>query len=89
MGLWTTKHALVFIWTLTIAGAFFPNPHGKYVNEDDYTHADITEFGILQAVASYFEENPPGGVTFSSGSLTGLNYTTARILFDKVYGGKS
>jgi hypothetical protein len=55
----------------------------------DYTHADITEIGILQAVAEYFESTPatPGGSTLVVGKWAGIHNITAKKLFDKYYGG--
>ncbi|XP_071153469.1 uncharacterized protein [Mytilus edulis] len=85
----TIPHILLFIWTFTYTEAFFPNPYGLYVGRDDFTHAEITEIGILKAVAAFYEETPltPGGSTPSSGSLTGIQDITAKKLYDKVYAG--
>ncbi|XP_052092523.1 von Willebrand factor A domain-containing protein 7-like [Mytilus californianus] len=85
----TIPHILLFIWTFTYTEAFFPNPYGQYVGKDDFTHAEITEIGILKAVAAFYEETPltPGGSTPSSGSLTGIQDITAKKLYDKVYAG--
>ncbi|XP_076091880.1 von Willebrand factor A domain-containing protein 7-like [Mytilus galloprovincialis] len=87
----TIPHILLFIWTSTYTEAFFSNPYGLYVGRDDFTHAEITEIGILKAVAAFYEETPltPGGSTPSSGSLTGIQDITAKKLYDKVYAGSS
>ncbi|XP_076091883.1 uncharacterized protein LOC143063560 isoform X3 [Mytilus galloprovincialis] len=85
----TIPHILLFIWTFTYTEAFFPNPYGLHVGRDDFTHAEITEIGILKAVAAFYEETPltPGGSTPSSGSLTGIQDITAKKLYDKISAG--
>lgn len=84
-------HIFVFIWTLNLSEGFFANQLSQFVGPKDYTHADITEIGILQAVAEYFESTPAtlGGSTLGVGSLTGIQDITAKKLFDKYYGGNT
>lgn len=84
-------HIFVFIWTLNLSEGFFANQFSQFVGPKDYTHADITEIGILQAVAEYFESTPAtlGGSTLGVGSLTGIQDITAKKLFDKYYGGNT
>ncbi|XP_063420891.1 von Willebrand factor A domain-containing protein 7-like [Mytilus trossulus] len=89
MKMQTMQHILLFILTFAYIEAFFSNPYGLYVGRDDFTHADITEIGILKAVAAFYEETPltPEGSTPSSGSLTGIQDITAKKLYDQVYAG--
>ncbi|OWF51464.1 von Willebrand factor A domain-containing protein 7 [Mizuhopecten yessoensis] len=58
---------------------------------NDYTLADITEIGILQAVATYFEGVPPPGSSsnVAAGSLTSIVDITARKLYSAYYGNTS
>ena len=79
----------VFLWTLNLSEGFFANQFSQFVGTKDYTHADITEIGILQAVAEYFESTPatPGGSTLVVGKWAGIHNITAKKLFDKYYGG--
>lgn len=58
------------------------------LGKETFTHQDITEVGILRAVAAYFEENPRPESPVGKGELTGLAHITARKLFDRYYGGK-
>lgn len=69
--------------------SFLPNHHVNFLSGNDYTHADITEIGILDAVAEYFEHHPPPGkAAITPGTLTGIPGITARKLYDRYYGGK-
>ncbi|XP_055997711.1 von Willebrand factor A domain-containing protein 7-like [Ostrea edulis] len=83
MILWT-------ICTLMVYGinAFIPNAFTPYITDKDYTHQDITEQGILLAVAEYFETKAAPGQSAppQAGSLTGIVNITARKLFDAYYG---
>ncbi|XP_046570368.1 von Willebrand factor A domain-containing protein 7-like [Haliotis rubra] len=69
------------------ARGFLPNQFTLLSSGSDYTHQDITEIGILYAVAEFFENNPLPGKSISPGALTGIKDITARKLFDKYYGG--
>lgn len=80
-------HIILYIWTFTLAEAFFANIYGDYAYKTDYTHAEITEIGILKAVATFFEETPMNGNQPAPGSLTGIADITAKKLYDQVYGG--
>lgn len=70
--------------------AFIPNAFTPYITDKDYTHQDITEQGILLAVAEYFETKAAPGQSAppQAGSLTGIVNITARKLFDAYYGCK-
>ncbi|KAK3104893.1 hypothetical protein FSP39_012645 [Pinctada imbricata] len=68
--------------------AFYGSQILPFITSSDYTLSDLTEIGILQAVAKFFEkvrvpwkptEPPPG-------SLSGISDITARKLYDKYYG---
>ena len=77
----------VLFGLFSVTYAFLPNPFSA-ININDYTHADITEIGILKAVAKFFEENPVQTCQpCTPGSLTGISDITARKLFDAYYGG--
>ncbi|WAR05598.1 VWA7-like protein [Mya arenaria] len=83
---------LVFYGVLTgllvgSARGFLPNSFSA-IDINDYTHTDITEIGILKAVAKFFEENPVQACRdCSAGALTGITDITARRLYDQYYGG--
>ncbi|XP_067685699.1 von Willebrand factor A domain-containing protein 7-like [Haliotis asinina] len=66
---------------------FLPNQFTLLSSGSDYTHQDITEIGILYAVAEFFETHPLPDKSVSPGELTGIKDITARKLFDKYYGG--
>ncbi|XP_052253774.1 von Willebrand factor A domain-containing protein 7-like isoform X2 [Dreissena polymorpha] len=67
---------------------FLPNPFSA-IDTNDYTHTDITEIGVLKAVAKFFEENAVQACrNCSNGALTGLPDITARRLYDQYYGGQ-
>ncbi|XP_053372636.1 von Willebrand factor A domain-containing protein 7-like [Mercenaria mercenaria] len=83
-----TIQYVVFAIYFTCSVAFLPNPFSA-ININDYTHTDITEIGILKAVAQFFEDNPVQQCQpCSKGSLTGITDITARKLYDKYYGGQ-
>ncbi|XP_071103949.1 von Willebrand factor A domain-containing protein 7-like [Haliotis cracherodii] len=69
------------------ARGFLPNQFTLLSSGSDYTHQDITEIGILYAVAEFFETHPLPDKSISPGELTGIKDITARKLFDKYYGG--
>nr|XP_022338687.1 von Willebrand factor A domain-containing protein 7-like [Crassostrea virginica] len=68
--------------------AFIPNAFTPYITDQDFTHQDLTEQGILSAVAEYFESKPAPGKSTppQAGSLTGITDITARKLFNAYYG---
>lgn len=70
--------------------AFIPNAFTPYITDQDFTHQDLTEQGILLAVAEYFESKPAPGKSTppQAGSLTGITDITARKLFNAYYGCK-
>ncbi|KAL3836670.1 hypothetical protein ACJMK2_022092 [Sinanodonta woodiana] len=78
--------AAVFSVVFSLAFAFLPNPFSS-IGPNDYTHDDITQLGILQAVAKYFEKNPVPGCPCTAGSLSGIRDIDARKLYDGYYGG--
>ncbi|KAK3607797.1 hypothetical protein CHS0354_031297 [Potamilus streckersoni] len=78
--------AVVFSVVFSQAFAFLPNPFSS-IGPNDYTHDDITQLGILQAVAKYFEKNPVPGCPCTPGSLSGIRDIDARKLYDGYYGG--
>ncbi|XP_008103953.2 von Willebrand factor A domain-containing protein 7 [Anolis carolinensis] len=66
---------------LSIASGFLPN-HESGGIESDFTDADITEMGVLRAVASYMERNPlPGKPATTPGKLENMKPLTATGLF--------
>ncbi|XP_062605380.1 von Willebrand factor A domain-containing protein 7-like [Saccostrea cucullata] len=81
---------LLSFYSLYIVGvnAFIPNAFTPYITPSDYTHQDLTEQGILLAVAEYFESKAAPGQSAppQPGSLTGIANITARKLFDAYYG---
>lgn len=79
---------IVFSIYFTNSVGFLPNPFSA-ININDYTHTDITEIGILKAVAKFFEDNPVQQCQpCTPGTLTGIADITARRLYDKYYGGQ-
>ncbi|KAL4228607.1 Von Willebrand factor A [Mactra antiquata] len=79
---------VVFISIIGTSVGFLPNPFSA-ININDYTHTDITEIGILKAVAKFFEQHPVQQCKpCTPGSLTGLPDITARKLYDTYYGGQ-
>ncbi|XP_022108810.1 von Willebrand factor A domain-containing protein 7-like isoform X2 [Acanthaster planci] len=64
--------------------AFLPSRAGVTLPDTDYTLTEITEQGIVRAVAKYFEETNPD--RYSPGDLTGLSPLTPSRLFRKHYG---
>ncbi|XP_033758555.1 LOW QUALITY PROTEIN: uncharacterized protein LOC117340882 [Pecten maximus] len=83
--------SFLIIGNLTNVIGFYPNQYASFLKGPDYTLADITEIGVLQAVATYFESIPPPGssTTVAAGSLTGITDITARKLYDAYYGNSS
>ncbi|XP_048240671.1 von Willebrand factor A domain-containing protein 7-like [Haliotis rufescens] len=66
---------------------FFPSRlSGVDIGDGTLTHADITEVGILKAVASNFEANPRPNSTLAAGDLTQMKNITTRKLFQAYYG---
>lgn len=85
----------MLVWTISTlllygVSAFIPNAFTPYITDKDFTHQDLTEQGILLAVAEYFESKPAPGKSTppTAGSLTGISNITARKLFDAYYGCK-
>eukprot|EP00105_Crassostrea_gigas_P030488 XP_011452806.1 PREDICTED: von Willebrand factor A domain-containing protein 7 isoform X2 [Crassostrea gigas] len=83
----------MLVWTISTlllygVSAFIPNAFTPYITDKDFTHQDLTEQGILLAVAEYFESKPAPGKSTppTAGSLTGISNLTARKLFDAYYG---
>ncbi|XP_067664113.1 von Willebrand factor A domain-containing protein 7-like isoform X2 [Haliotis asinina] len=68
--------------------SFFPSRLSSVdIGDGTWTHADITETGILKAVAAYFEANPRPNTTLAAGDLTQMEDMTTRKLFQAYYGG--
>jgi hypothetical protein len=67
---------------------FYPNEYVPFLSPNDYTQADITEVGILKAVAAFFETHPQAGIHISPGELTGIPDITSSKLFNRYYGGR-
>nr|XP_060617059.1 von Willebrand factor A domain-containing protein 7-like [Anolis sagrei ordinatus] len=66
---------------LSIVNGFLPN-HESGGIASDFTDADITEMGVLRAVASYMEKNPlPGKPATTPGMLENMKPLTASGLF--------
>ncbi|XP_033098969.1 von Willebrand factor A domain-containing protein 7-like [Anneissia japonica] len=84
----STLMLLLGVFMVTPVAAFYPNRLGSLqLTKDDYTLEDITESGILLAVAHYFESKPLAGrPTLSPGDLTGLQPLTASTLYSAYYG---
>lgn len=79
---------LLLLALLVNIDAFFPNRlTSTKLGNGTLTHKDITEIGILQAVASYFEDNPRDGSLIQAGELKGIEGITASKLFQRYYGG--
>ncbi|XP_058029124.1 von Willebrand factor A domain-containing protein 7-like [Ahaetulla prasina] len=68
-----------------IVSGFRPNPESR-VNLNDFTDADITELGVLRAVAWYMERNPlPGKSAPAPGELENMKPLNATGLFKAYY----
>ncbi|XP_046570407.1 von Willebrand factor A domain-containing protein 7-like [Haliotis rubra] len=85
----TSPVSLLGVLSVTVicVNGFLPNRLSPMASKSDFTHQDITETGILRAVAEMFEETPLFDRPIKHGELTGLTNITARSLFDKYYGG--
>ncbi|XP_078681319.1 von Willebrand factor A domain-containing protein 7-like isoform X1 [Branchiostoma floridae x Branchiostoma belcheri] len=70
------------------AESFLPNHWSSHyvLNPTDYTHEDITQIGVLKAVAKFFEDNPPAGTSFTTGQLQNLMPFTPTNLFQTYFG---
>ncbi|XP_046366074.2 von Willebrand factor A domain-containing protein 7-like isoform X2 [Haliotis rufescens] len=78
---------LLLLAVLVNIDAFFPNRlTSTKLGNGTLTHKDITEIGILQAVAGYFEDNPRDGSLIQAGELRGIEGITALKLFQRYYG---
>ncbi|RXM93248.1 Apoptosis-associated speck-like protein containing a CARD [Acipenser ruthenus] len=79
---------LLFLYLLGWASSFYPNHESKGVGLQDLTDADITEMGILKAVATFMERNPrPGTQEFRAGQLVDLSPLTPTTLFQAYFKG--
>ncbi|XP_041081722.1 von Willebrand factor A domain-containing protein 7-like [Polyodon spathula] len=77
---------LLFLHLLGRASSFYPNHESKGVGLQDLTDADITEMGILKAVATFMERNPSSGTPeFRAGELVNLSPLTPTTLFQAYF----
>ncbi|XP_078244762.1 von Willebrand factor A domain-containing protein 7 [Pogona vitticeps] len=73
---------LPYLLCLGFVIGFRPNRESGSLPPGDFTDADITEMGVLRAVASYMEKNPlPGKPPMSPGELENMEPLTATRLF--------
>ncbi|XP_067664114.1 von Willebrand factor A domain-containing protein 7-like [Haliotis asinina] len=78
---------LLLILSFERVYSFFPNRLSSVdIGDGTWTHADITEAGILMAVAAYFEANPRPNTTLAAGDLTQMKDMSTRKLFQAYYG---
>uniref|UniRef100_A0A8C6VLN7 von Willebrand factor A domain-containing protein 7-like n=1 Tax=Naja naja TaxID=35670 RepID=A0A8C6VLN7_NAJNA len=69
-----------------IVSGFRPNHESGEISSSDYTDTDITELGVLRAVAWYMERNPlPGKPALTPGELENMNPLNATGLFKAYY----
>ncbi|KAL7986407.1 hypothetical protein Chor_011573, partial [Crotalus horridus] len=69
-----------------IVSGFRPNHESGGISSNDFTLTDITELGVLRAVAWYMERNPlPGRPTMAPGELTNMVPLNATGLFKTYY----
>lgn len=82
----SSKYSLLFLLYMLRVEAFFPNRLAVVpLGDNTWTHDDITEQGVLRAVAAYFEAN---NTVFSERALSRRSNLTASYLFRQFYGGK-
>nr|XP_060615950.1 uncharacterized protein LOC132765687 [Anolis sagrei ordinatus] len=73
---------LPLLFCLSIASGFRPNHESGGIDPSDFTDTDITEMGVLRAVAWYMERNPlPGKPPMTPGQLENMKPLTATGLF--------
>ncbi|XP_003218068.3 von Willebrand factor A domain-containing protein 7 [Anolis carolinensis] len=73
---------LPLLLCLSIASGFRPNHESGGIDPSDFTDTDITEMGVLRAVAWYMERNPlPGKPPMTPGQLENMKPLTATGLF--------
>ncbi|XP_033098972.1 von Willebrand factor A domain-containing protein 7-like, partial [Anneissia japonica] len=86
----STFKLLLGVLIVSPVASFYPNRLGLVqLTKNDHTLEDITESGILLAVAKYFESIPlPDRPTLNPGDLTELEPLTASTLYSAYYGGK-
>lgn len=83
------SHLLLLLWVGTVNG-FWPNHESGGIRKSDFTDADITELGALQAVAHFMEKNPlPGQSPAAPGELEHMVPLTVTRLFKAYYKGKA
>ncbi|ETE59868.1 Protein G7c, partial [Ophiophagus hannah] len=69
-----------------IVSGFRPNHESGEISSSDFTDTDITELGVLRAVAWYMERNPlPGKPALTPGELENMNPLNATGLFKAYY----
>ena len=70
--------------------AFLPNQLTPFISGEDFSHADITELGILYAVQDYLQSKYTSTEYAHSQEIEQLSVKgiTARKLYDKFYGRK-
>ncbi|XP_067663920.1 von Willebrand factor A domain-containing protein 7-like [Haliotis asinina] len=80
-------YPLLFVLCILRVDGFFPNRLTSVpLGDNTWTHEDITEQGILQAVAAYFEAN---NTRFAERGLSQRSNLTASYLFRQYYGEAS
>ncbi|XP_066474354.1 von Willebrand factor A domain-containing protein 7-like [Tiliqua scincoides] len=73
---------LSLLLCIGIVSGFRPNLESGGINRNDFTDADITEMGVLRAVAWFMERNPlPGKPPMTPGQLENMKPLTASGLF--------
>ncbi|XP_042311641.1 von Willebrand factor A domain-containing protein 7-like isoform X2 [Sceloporus undulatus] len=73
---------LLLLFCLSVVSGFRPNHESGGIDPGDFTDTDITEMGVLRAVAWYMERNPlPGKPPMTPGQLENMKPLNATGLF--------
>lgn len=80
---------LSFLLCLRLVSGFLPNRESGSISPNDFTDTDITDMGVLRAVAWYMEKNPlPGKPPMTPGELENMKPLNATGLFKAYYQGR-
>ncbi|KAH0630489.1 hypothetical protein JD844_013551, partial [Phrynosoma platyrhinos] len=73
---------LLLLLCVSVVSGFRPNHESGGIDPGDFTDTDITEMGVLRAVAWYMERNPlPGKPSMTPGQLENMKPLNATGLF--------
>lgn len=80
---------LLLLLFIGIVSGFRPNHESGGISDSDFTDADITEMGVLRAVAWFMERNVlPGTSPMDPGELENMKPLTPSGLFKAYFEGK-